>query len=42
MASVMDYFQKNSIEYQPESLYYDVAKCIGQAWEKLPILIFRS
>ena len=30
MAAVMDYFQQNKVEYQPESLYYDVAKCIGR------------
>ena len=29
MASVMELFLLHNIEYQPESLYYDVAKCIG-------------
>jgi len=31
MASVMELFLLHNIEYQPESLYYDVAKCIGLA-----------
>ena len=31
MATVMDYFMKNNLEYQPESLYYDVSTCIGAA-----------
>jgi len=31
MASVMDLFKDNDIEYQPESLYYDISKCIGLA-----------
>ena len=31
IAAVMDYFMENNIEYQPESLYHDVAKCIGLA-----------
>ena len=31
IAAVMDYFLENNIEYQPESLYYDVSKCIGLA-----------
>ncbi len=30
MASVMDLFKDNDIEYQPESLYYDISKCIGK------------
>ena len=30
MAAVMDYFHTCNIEYQPESLYYDISKCIGQ------------
>ena len=29
MASVMDLFMENDIQYQPESLYYDISKCIG-------------
>ena len=29
MASVMELFHHDNIEYQPESLYYDVSKCIG-------------
>jgi hypothetical protein len=31
IASVMDFFLENDIEYQPESLYFDVSKCIGLA-----------
>ena len=31
MAAVMDYFMKHSLEYQPESLYYDVSTSIGAA-----------
>ena len=31
MAVVMDYFMKHSLEYQPESLYYDVSTSIGAA-----------
>ena len=31
MAAVMDYFMKHSLEYQPESLYYDVFTSIGAA-----------
>ncbi|XP_023340841.1 5'-nucleotidase domain-containing protein 3 isoform X2 [Eurytemora carolleeae] len=31
MAAVMDYFHTCEIEYQPESLYYDISKCIGLA-----------
>ena len=30
MAAVMDHFAENGIEYQPESLYYDISKCIGK------------
>jgi hypothetical protein len=30
MASVMDLFKESNIEYQPESLYYDISKCIGK------------
>ena len=29
MAVVMDYFMKHSLEYQPESLYYDVSTSKG-------------
>jgi len=31
MASVMDLFRESEIQYQPESLYYDISKCIGLA-----------
>jgi len=31
MAGVMDYFHGNGLEYQPESLHYDVSRCIGMA-----------
>jgi len=31
MAGVMDYFLKHNLEYQPESLYYDVSTCVGAA-----------
>eukprot|EP00092_Neocalanus_flemingeri_P070785 GFUD01086912.1.p1 GENE.GFUD01086912.1~~GFUD01086912.1.p1 ORF type:complete len:506 (+),score=165.74 GFUD01086912.1:97-1614(+) len=31
MAAVMDYFMRHNLEYQPESLYYDVSTCIGAA-----------
>jgi len=31
LAAVVDYFLNNGIEYQPESLYYDISKCIGLA-----------
>ena len=29
IAVVMEYFMKHSLEYQPESLYYDVSTSIG-------------
>ena len=32
MASVMDLFRENEIQYQPESLYYDISKCIGEIY----------
>ena len=31
MAALMDYFMKHSLEYQPESLYYNVSTSIGAA-----------
>ena len=31
MAVVMDYFMKHSLQYKPESLYYDVSTSIGAA-----------
>jgi len=31
IAVVMEYFMKRSLEYQPESLYYDVSTSIGAA-----------
>ena len=34
MAVVMDYFMKHSLQYKPESLYYDVSTSIGAAHVK--------
>ena len=34
MAVVMDYFMKHSLQYKPESLYYDVSTSIGAALVK--------
>jgi len=31
IAGLTDYFQSHHLDYQPESLYHDVAKCIGRA-----------
>jgi len=38
----MDYFHTCEIEYQPESLYYDISKCIGQYYIIYLILIMKK
>ena len=42
MAAVMDYFHTCEIEYQPESLYYDISKCIGQYYIIYLIIIMKK
>ena len=38
----MDYFHTCEIEYQPESLYYDISKCIGQYYILYLIIIMKK